>query len=177
MPKQPEKTAKPKVRRWLKEILWLTAIVIAVSVAMDVWRSRTIPSDPVPAVPLQSTLGESIDLVNLSSEKPVLVYFWGSWCQVCRFVSPSINWLNNSHDVVSVAVSSGDDRRINGYMNHHGYRFPVINDNRGQLMQAWGITALPTVAIIKNGKVQTVTTGFSSPPGLWLRMAVNKSKQ
>ena len=29
----------------------------------------------------------------LNSDKPVLVYFWASWCGPCRLVSPSINWV------------------------------------------------------------------------------------
>lgn len=29
----------------------------------------------------------------LNSDRPVLVYFWASWCGPCRLVSPSINWI------------------------------------------------------------------------------------
>lgn len=31
------------------------------------------------------------------SDKPVLAYFWASWCGPCRLVSPSIDWIANSY--------------------------------------------------------------------------------
>ena len=37
------------------------------------------------------------------AEKPVLVYFWASWCGPCRLVSPSIN---------AIAASYGDRLKV-----------------------------------------------------------------
>lgn len=167
---QADKAKPSRLMKWIKEALLMGLVLIAVSTGLDVWRSQSMPQDAIPPLVTQSTTGEHIDLIARSHEKPVLVYFWGTWCSVCRFVSPTINWLDDSFDLVSIAVNSGDNRRLNAYLDHHEYGFTTINDNRGSLMQQWGISAVPSVFIIKDGEVSSITTGFSTPPGLWLRM-------
>lgn len=32
-----------------------------------------------------------------NTDKPVLVYFWASWCGPCRLVSPSITWVAETY--------------------------------------------------------------------------------
>ena len=33
----------------------------------------------------------------LEEQKPVLAYFWASWCGPCRLVSPSIDWVAQNY--------------------------------------------------------------------------------
>ncbi len=33
----------------------------------------------------------------MEAEKPVLLYFWASWCGPCRLVSPSIDWAASTY--------------------------------------------------------------------------------
>ncbi|MGF1725577.1 protein disulfide oxidoreductase [Photobacterium nomapromontoriensis] len=170
-------TNKPPLsrgKRWFKEAIMMLIVFLVISLGLDIWRSQNMPTDKIPALIMQSTHGDTVDLVARSHKAPVMVYFWGTWCSVCRFVSPTINWLDDNHDVISVAVNSGDNKRLNGYLKHHGYQFETINDNRSAIMKAWGVSAVPTVIILKDGKVKSITTGFSTPPGLWFRMLVAK---
>lgn len=48
-----------------------------------------------------------------SAEKPVLVYFWASWCGPCRLVSPSISWVADTYNdrlkVVKLEVDPNPD--------------------------------------------------------------------
>jgi thioredoxin 1 len=48
-----------------------------------------------------------------SADKPVLVYFWASWCGPCRLVSPSIDWVADSYSdrlkVVKLEVDPNPD--------------------------------------------------------------------
>lgn len=169
------KTAKPAPKRkkgfyWLKEGLVLILLLTAFSFAVDYWRSQDMPSGKARALIAQTIQGESIDLIALSQNKPVMIYFWATWCPACQFVSPTIDWMSGKFEVLSVATSSGDTRRLNGYMKQQGYSFRVINDQNGHISRQWGIRATPSIVIISNGEIKTITTGISTPPGLWLRM-------
>lgn len=162
--------SKTKAVRWIKEILTFALILLVLSFAIDAWRSREMPSENMPSLSMSTLEGNWVDIKTMSQDKPVLLYFWATWCPVCNFVSPSVNWLSKSHQVISVALTSGDDRRVGQFMAYKEYNFPVINDPTGTLGQAWGVAATPSIVIIKNGEISSITTGFTTPMGMWLRL-------
>ena len=49
----------------------------------------------------------------LNCDRPVLVYFWASWCGPCRLVSPSIDWVANHYSdrlkVVKLEIDPNPD--------------------------------------------------------------------
>lgn len=78
-----------KLRRWLREAAVFLALLIAIMVVMDVWRAPQAPP-AFATTPLRTLTGESTTLATLSEERPVLLYFWASWCGVCRFTTPAV---------------------------------------------------------------------------------------
>lgn len=163
-------TKKHTVLRWTKEIVKFTFFITLFTVAVDYWRSQDMPSETVPSLSINTTDGEWVDITKMSHDKPVLLYFWATWCPVCNVVSPSVDWLVDDHQVVSVAITSGDNSRLDKFMKYKGYHFPVINDSTGNISKEWGVTATPSIVIVKNGKVSSITTGVTTPIGLWLRL-------
>ena len=67
-----------RLKRWLREALWLVLIAAAVIWAMDWLRAPQLPAD-LAQQPLTSLQGE-VDLAALSQHRPVLVYVWATWC-------------------------------------------------------------------------------------------------
>ncbi|GMQ48975.1 protein disulfide oxidoreductase [Vibrio sp. 10N] len=156
--------------KWSKELVSIFILLSLVSLALDWYRSINMPSGEAPVVQAVSIDNIPIDIIEQSHEAPVVLYFWATWCGACKFVSPTIDWFSNHYQVVSVALSSGPDQRVRQYMEAKDYQFPVINDTTGVISRQWNITVTPTIAIINNGQIENISTGVTTPMGLWLRL-------
>ncbi|MFM1648741.1 protein disulfide oxidoreductase [Aeromonas salmonicida] len=167
--------AKPslphRLRRWGKEALWLLLFGVVISTALDFWRSPALPEgNPLPTLTLQD--GTTADLQAISRERPLLVYYWASWCAVCRFTTPTVEQLwQDGENVLTVALRSGNTQQLSKGMGKKGLTFPTHNDERGELAARWQVSVTPSFLIVKNGKVVSTTTGWSSGLGLKLRLA------
>lgn len=158
-----------KIRNWLGEAIKILVFIMVLTTGLDYWRGKDIATDIPPQMEGKTTTGEFIDVTALSQQQPVVLYFWATWCPICKFVSPGVNWLSEDVTTVSVASTSGDDRALNAYRRHHDFQFPVINDQAGHLTQQWGINVFPTVVILYQGEIKSLTTGFTTPMGIWIK--------
>ena len=160
---------------WLKEAVICIVIIVIVGLSVDLWRSQSMASGKSPELISQSIYGDEVDLVAMSQDKPVMVYFWATWCAVCGSVSPSVNFVENNkwigdYSVVTVALSSGEQKILKQYMNAKEYSFTVVNDPKGEVSSTWGASVTPTIFVINKGEITSVATGFTSPIGMWLRL-------
>ncbi|WP_394129811.1 protein disulfide oxidoreductase [Shewanella maritima] len=123
--------------------------------------------------PAFSTLSSSD---TLQSDRPTLLYFWGTWCAVCRITSPMVNQLHlDDYQVLTIAVASNTDNHIQRYMQENEYQFEVINqdapDNQPDMSEQWGAFALPAIYIIDDKQqIRYVTQGATSTWGMKIRM-------
>jgi len=76
----------------------------------------------------------------LNSDKPVLVDFWAPWCGPCRFIAPIIEEL---------AEELGDKVKI-GKLN---------TDENPSIALRYGIRAIPTLLLFKNGEIVDTRIG------------------
>lgn len=156
--------------RWLKNLFVYGSLFIVISLVVDWYRSPTAPAQFAQKVYYDIQHQPKI-IAQLSSEKPMLLYFWGSWCHYCKVVSPNIQQLaENGTEVLGVALKSGDDSEVQNYLNENGYNFATLNDPSGEFSQGWNIQATPTILIVKNGKIAHYTTGYTSYLSLKLRL-------
>lgn len=78
----------------------------------------------------------------LLSEQPVLIDFWAPWCAPCRMMGPVIEQLANEYEG---KVKIGK----------------VNVDEEPELSQTFGILSIPTIVLIKNGKVVKKVVGVT----------------
>ena len=163
-------TPRPRWRRWGKEALWLLLFALILSTVLDLWRSPALPEgSPLPVLTLQD--GTRADLQAMSREQPLLIYYWASWCAVCRFTTPAVEQLwQDGENVLTVALRSGDNTRLQQGTAREGLTFPPHNAGQGALAARWQVNVSPSFLILKDGKVVSSTTGWSSRWGLQLRL-------
>lgn len=149
--------------------LWLVLAMVLTGV-MDIWRGKDIPRDNLPQLKGITLAGQAVDIATLSQDQAVLVYFWGTWCPVCNFVSPAVNQMSAYFPVVTVAMNSGEDDKLAKYLQHQEYGFDTINDKDNSIARTWSLQATPTLMVFKEGELKYYTTGFTSLPGMWWRM-------
>lgn len=164
-------------RRWIQSIIILIILAMIAGSALEAWRNRNLDKMQIStSQPTYTTIdNQKVDIFKDSYNQTVLVYIWATWCGSCKVVSPVINWLNNQQwanlKIVTIAMQSGDDRRLHAYLHTEGYNFAVVNDNNRALTRQWKLSRAPTILMIKNGKIQSTTAGLVTPPGLFARLA------
>nr|WP_277610955.1 protein disulfide oxidoreductase [Microbulbifer celer] len=119
----------------------------------------------------KSIAGDPIDLHTMAENGPVLIYFWATWCGYCRVVSPAVSDIARDHQVITVALQSGNADEVAAYQQQHNLNFTTLNDPSGQLSNSWGLQVTPTVLIVdREGKVSWVTSGLTSKWGMLVRL-------
>lgn len=83
----------------------------------------------------------------LQSDQPVLVDFWAEWCMPCRMLSPTID-----------AVASEYTGRLKVGK--------VDTDQNRNIAIKYGISAIPTVILFKDGQVRKKFVGLTSKDDL-----------
>ena len=75
----------------------------------------------------------------MNIDKPVLLDFWASWCAPCRMVVPIIEEIASERPDIKVG-------KINV-------------DEQPELASEFGIMSIPTLVVMKNGKIVQQVSG------------------
>ena len=153
---------KSKLFKLLKQAAQILLVVSAVGFGADWLRRPDVPADAAQmAVPAAD--GPTATLAQISAGRTAVLYFWGSWCGICKHTSPAVQRLHeNGTPVVGVALRSGSEAEVRGYMRRQGLDFATAGDPQGDIARRWGVRVTPTIVLVKNGRIVHSTTGIAS---------------
>lgn len=131
--------------------------------------NRDLVSGAPPLI-AQSTLTGENAMQGLA-KGPALLYFWAEWCGICRSMQSSVSQVLQDYPVLTVAVRSGDDARLETHLRDRQLHWPVVNDNQGSIGQAYGVKAVPALFFTNaTGDIVFTTVGFTSEWGIRIRL-------
>lgn len=133
-------------------------------------------SSPAPAVgkvapdfQLQNLDGQAVSLSDFRG-RPVLLNFWASWCEPCRFEMPFIQkvfedevWSEKGLVILGVDIGESPTT-VEEFVEAFGLTFPMLLDINQDVALKYNIRGIPTTFLIdKDGIIQNIKVGpFSS---------------
>ncbi|MBO5229073.1 MAG: thioredoxin [Lachnospiraceae bacterium] len=78
----------------------------------------------------------------MQSDKTVLIDFWASWCGPCRMLSPIVDEIAGEHPEFKVCKVNVDEQK--------------------ELAEEFNVMSIPTLFVIKDGKVMKHSVGVKS---------------
>jgi len=164
------KISKQRLLSWTKEIATTAVLVFVIANAISFFRSPDIANKNLPEINTLLTNEELYSTLD-NAGKPLLIHFWATWCPTCKLEAANVQSLSQEYNVLTIAVKSGSDEKINSYLKEHSLDFKVINDSQGLLSEQFSVPAFPTTFIYdKEGKLSFTEIGYTSTWGLYLRM-------
>jgi len=155
--------------RFLKEVVILLLMVIVVSVAVNLYKTRNIVKGQAPELQTSTIADMPVNLAK--TEKPVLVHFWATWCPICTLEHGSIESIAKDYNVITIALNSGDALELKQFMHNEQLQFPVVADEDGEISTSWAVKGVPSSFIIApDGEIAFVEVGYTSEIGLRARL-------
>ena len=89
---------------------------------------------------VKTITGQNFESEVLQAKETGLLDIWASWCGPCRMLSPVVDALAEKMPSVKVGKVNVDEQR--------------------ELAQKFGIMSIPTLVVLKQGKVTAARTGY-----------------
>ena len=83
---------------------------------------------------------ENFNETVIQSKNTVLIDFWASWCGPCKMIAPIVAEIAEERSDIKVCKVNVDEQEA--------------------LAAQFGISSIPTLIVIKNGKVTAKSTGY-----------------
>jgi peroxiredoxin len=124
-----------------------------------------------PGFNLETPSGASISLADYEGQ-PVLVFFWASWCSVCKSAMPGLenvyqDFAPLGFSILAINTTNQDTlSSATAYFESQGYTYTLLLDRDGTTAHQYRMRAVPTSVLVgPDGIVMDVIIGSGISEG------------
>jgi thiol-disulfide isomerase/thioredoxin len=158
---------------------WTMRRQVDVPAPLTVWRDgelRTVTIRPgpfplelpkLPGPPKVGSVAPPLEVEmfrgELHASRPRLLFFWATWCTICKQAVPEVLAYEQTHDVEVVAITDEDAETLRPFFRDMHDEFPslVAMDQRRHVLQAYGVSGTPTFVLLDGaGIIRQYQTGY-----------------
>jgi thiol-disulfide isomerase/thioredoxin len=159
---------KWNIRSIFKEMVTITAAVFILTNIISYVRKPELVQTKLPNIEAALLDGSQF---KVEKGKPLVIHFWATWCPTCKLEAPNIERVSKKYEVLTIAVNSGDDKKIKTYLKERGLTFKVLNDSDGKWARQFKVEAFPTTFIYDGqGELRFTEVGYTTTAGLLARL-------
>lgn len=131
---------------------------------------RELAGGTAPEIRSTTVDGKAFELSQFEG-KPALIYFWASWCSICKAMRHSIDAIADDYPVITLALQSGDAAAVKRFMKTQRISVSVVPDPDGAIGRRYGIHGVPAAFVLgPDGTIRFASTGYTSELGLRMRL-------
>ena len=151
---------KIQIMKKLFLLLLFGSFSLAVS-AQEPTVETSLSQKKVPAVKLVDMSGKVVNTSELTTNGPVIISFWATWCAPCKKELNTIHevyedWVAET-GVTLVAIAIDDEKtksQVPVYVNGKAWDYTVLMDPNWDFKRAMGVNNVPhTFLVDKNGVI------------------------
>lgn len=160
---------------------WTMRRQIDVPAPLAVWRDaavRTVAIRPgpfplelpkLPGPPKVGSAAPALDLeifrgeADLAAPRSRLLFFWATWCGICKQAIPEVLAYERIHDVQVVAITDEDAETLRPFFGDTRAEFPAVvaMDPLRRVFQRYGVSGTPTFVLVDaGGVIRHYQTGY-----------------
>jgi peroxiredoxin len=134
-----------------------------VSVCDSFGIQRFQPKKEAPPFSLKDLNGKQIS-PNDHKGKPLLLFFWGSWCLSCKeeiaLLEKFYERNRSQIEILTIAIDGEKEKRVRKIVKDQRITLPVLLDQKEQIARTYGVRMIPTAFLINGeGGMEGVVVG------------------
>lgn len=134
--------------------LAMVLVLAGCSAAKATYRTAPATAPPAPAFTLELLDRSTVDLAEKWRDRPVVLVFFESWCELCARQQPDVTALSEEYGdtVLFVGVGYETSREDAAeYVREHDIDYPVGLDPSGEVWRRYRVDEPPLIALVSKG--------------------------